>query len=718
MKSSPSKKNSTPKNANSFINFPQYYKLIILLKLGAWEKWPNSGNSYMKDQLAINILNGAKAKLDSHGRPSKRVLLTLLNKVAVKEINQESIVEKNLLQLSKDFKLNQFEADLTRLLYYTSSDKALSECTQLIAKSGFTTEMFDEYASLLLDARQEDIDKFIKERPSIINCNTEYSDGMLTPSNRYYIPINIIKRLDKGEVIDNPGRWIDDIIEHTKPEPLEPSSIKNMEDDLKLASQYLAKVIENKIPSVNILFKGENTHDSKRFAAAVASQVGAKVLEVTSEKHNCQENNFLIKHDLDERFDHFQQAQQLYKGVDNTIVIFDDAVEFFLLMNNIDPNLLGDQLPHNDLPVIWAMDTDDEIDNFLYHQFDLVVNVSLSHQYSRRVILDKFLSEYNLEEAWLNKMSNNKAISEPLIKNMCKVISTLELKEPLKIQQNINKMMMNFQGKPTNKRTSRRMSRNRKVNENRPASSGDKYDISLINANIDMHDLAVGLTKSGEGRIILTGPPGTGKTAFANYLAQSTGRDLSVQTGSSLLGSYIGETEHNIAVAFSEAAQNSSVLLVDEADSFLGSRNMTHQRWESGMTNEFLVQMENFKGIMIACSNLKNRLDSAIQRRFDFKVELDFMSREQMQKMFVLLLGDDDSEIKKHLDQVATGEFSERTQSLRNITPGDFKAVMRRLNILGKLVTHSELIKGLKEESRLKPEFSQQSKSIGFMASV
>lgn len=68
-----------------------------------------------------------------------------------------------------------------------------------------------------------------------------------------------------------------------------------------------------------------------------------------------------------------------------------------------------------------------------------------------------------------------------------------------------------------------------------------------------------------------------------------------------------------------------SVLLLDEADSFLRDRTSAQRSWEVTQVNELLTQMERFEGLFICSNNLIDRLDSASIRRFDFKIMLSYL---------------------------------------------------------------------------------------------
>jgi hypothetical protein len=99
--------------------------------------------------------------------------------------------------------------------------------------------------------------------------------------------------------------------------------------------------------------------------------------------------------------------------------------------------------------------------------------------------------------------------------------------------------------------------------------------------------------------ILLYGPPGTGKSELARYIADTLNRELICKRSSDLLDPFAGMTERNLAPAFFEAESQEAVLVMDEVDSILASRDKAHHTWEVRVTDELLAQMERFRGILI-----------------------------------------------------------------------------------------------------------------------
>jgi SpoVK/Ycf46/Vps4 family AAA+-type ATPase len=136
--------------------------------------------------------------------------------------------------------------------------------------------------------------------------------------------------------------------------------------------------------------------------------------------------------------------------------------------------------------------------------------------------------------------------------------------------------------------------------------------------------------KGHASRLLFHGPPGGGKTEFALYMAQELGREPVVRRPSDLLSPYVGVAEKNIAAMFRECADNDTVLILDEADALLAAREGAQRAWELTQAAEFLQGLQNFEGVLIACTNRVSGVDSALRRRFHQAVEFGPLRREQL----------------------------------------------------------------------------------------
>jgi ATPase family associated with various cellular activities (AAA) len=133
---------------------------------------------------------------------------------------------------------------------------------------------------------------------------------------------------------------------------------------------------------------------------------------------------------------------------------------------------------------------------------------------------------------------------------------------------------------------------------------------------------------SGRGiTALFTGPPGTGKTLAATVISYELGLDLYRIDLSQVVSKYIGETEKNLARIFAEAETSNAVLLFDEADALFGKRTEirdAHDRYANIETSYLLQRMEEYEGIAILASNLRQNMDEAFVRRLRVIVEFPF----------------------------------------------------------------------------------------------
>jgi SpoVK/Ycf46/Vps4 family AAA+-type ATPase len=123
---------------------------------------------------------------------------------------------------------------------------------------------------------------------------------------------------------------------------------------------------------------------------------------------------------------------------------------------------------------------------------------------------------------------------------------------------------------------------------------------------------------------LFTGTSGTGKTMAAEVLARELDFDLYKVDLSGVVNKYIGETEKNLARIFAEAETSNVILFFDEADALFGKRTAVsdaHDRYANLETSYLLQKMEEYEGIVILATNLRENMDEAFARRIRFIVE-------------------------------------------------------------------------------------------------
>ena len=250
-----------------------------------------------------------------------------------------------------------------------------------------------------------------------------------------------------------------------------------------------------------------------------------------------------------------------------------------------------------------------------------------------------------------------------------------------------------------------------------------EYDPKVLNASmnplkiVEMVQNAAKFAEQNKGtengiRMLFYGLSGTGKTELARYISEQLGKSIVLKRASDILGKYVGENEENIRNAFAEAESTDSILLFDEADTFFYDRNQAQRSWERSMVNEFLTQMEEFSGILICTTNLRNVMDPAMQRRFHIMVEFKPMKFEGIKIMAERYFPN------HHLSNTQIEEL----EDMESTTPGDFGAIASRIRFMNPDDVNSdylfEELKKLQSEKKKQwdNENGESERRIGFTA--
>jgi len=133
-------------------------------------------------------------------------------------------------------------------------------------------------------------------------------------------------------------------------------------------------------------------------------------------------------------------------------------------------------------------------------------------------------------------------------------------------------------------------------------------------------------------RTLFYGPPGTGKTLTASLLGKSTNREVYRVDLSMIVSKYIGETEKNLSKIFDVAQHKNWILFFDEADALFGKRtnaSSSNDRHANQQTGYLLQRIEDFPGVVILASNLKENMDEAFSRRFQSMIHFTMPTAEE-----------------------------------------------------------------------------------------
>lgn len=144
-------------------------------------------------------------------------------------------------------------------------------------------------------------------------------------------------------------------------------------------------------------------------------------------------------------------------------------------------------------------------------------------------------------------------------------------------------------------------------------------------------------------KVIFFGKSGTGKTQTATIIAQQLGKPIYRIDLSQIVSKYIGETEKNLSKIFEAAEHKDWILFFDEGDALFGKRtsvNSSNDRYANQEVAYLLQRIEDYPGIIIISTNLKENIDPAFLRRFQIMAEFPMPDQPQRRAIWEKLLAE------------------------------------------------------------------------------
>lgn len=163
----------------------------------------------------------------------------------------------------------------------------------------------------------------------------------------------------------------------------------------------------------------------------------------------------------------------------------------------------------------------------------------------------------------------------------------------------------------------------------------------LLLPDVIMNDL-IGIVNAvshnvGINKFLLQGLPGTGKTEAAKKLAQILDRDLYMVDFASIIDSKLGQTQKNIAELFKEMNSfhypEKVIVLFDEIDAIALDRTNSNDLREMGRATSAILKGLDYldeRIVFVATTNLFDNFDKALLRRFDYIVDFNRYTHEDL----------------------------------------------------------------------------------------
>ena len=146
----------------------------------------------------------------------------------------------------------------------------------------------------------------------------------------------------------------------------------------------------------------------------------------------------------------------------------------------------------------------------------------------------------------------------------------------------------------------------------------------------------------GGPAVLLTGPPGTGKSLAARHLSREIDRPLFRLDLGTVVSKWLGETERNLSSVFDQMSGTRGAILIDECDALLGRRVSVKEgrdHYINQTVSHLLMLLERHRGPVWLTSNLRANLDDAYTRRFAAIVDFRRPDRPLRQRAWEEAIG-------------------------------------------------------------------------------
>ena len=680
-------------NPPSVSPYTEKLMLQLLLEYRGFSKvFPeNFWRHYNYDNIAAALGLPSEMEHCDDFRSKVKKLLQARNKTLPKLtalcVNENPIIQQNIDTLTQLLSLNTTEQTLFRLSVQLRLDEPLKKLSEALPKSNLIG--VSELLSNLFGLPKSDIISALKDKGKLLGY------GLL---ERNYNPDRFHDYLDWGKMLDFDEFISEPLNEQvllkvcTKP-AIEPSL--SLEDfaylnEMKtMMLDYLQSSFATHRKGANILIYGVPGTGKTEFATLLGKALSVSVNNITY----MDEDGDVIS--AEDRLNKCRFAQKVLEG-QSSLLIFDEIEDVFRAgffersVAQKNKAWMNQLLENNNVPMIWLSNSVSGIDPAFLRRFDLILEMPDLPLKNKSALIMQ-LTEGKLSPAYVQHFAKERSLTPAILSRTIRVAKELNTSNFAETLLMIFNQILKSQNKP-------------KIE---PLVLGKAdYNLDYVACNDNIHRISEGLKRSKKGRICCYGPPGTGKTAWAAWLAEQLDMPLLLRQGSDLLNCYVGGTEKNIAQAFEQAKADNALLVLDEVDTFLFSREGANQSWERSQVNEMLTQIERFEGLMVVSTNLIEVLDPAALRRFDLKLKFDYLTlpqrldfaKQQAEILGLPLLSEED------LSQI---------ESLNLLTPGDFAAVARR-HQFSPFQKVQDWLSALQGECEVKPAFSATTRRIGF----
>jgi len=639
-----------------------------------------------------------------------RFMSSYLNEIYKHTKWDESKINQKLMNIKKLFKLSETEIEVLTLSYLYNKDcmfeKLADElCMYVDVKTNFRSlSTSKKLLHIITRQNTSDIDKAINNGSALLKSGLLDKDMDVPHEVKSFLDGSSNKPINQNYFSEFSGDAV----------PLEYHTVEKQHvETIKTLKAHKPAHL-----GINVLLYGMPGTGKTEFARSLGKHLGLNIFEIKNidaDEQSDEKSLSLFRYRALTACQRMIDTKKSLIIVDEADSVLNSEPEFFAFSPVAEKGQINKLLDDSVAFIIWITNRYHGIDDSTKRRFDYSIGFDKLSFEQRKVIWQMSIRKHRLarcfSDADIDTLASDYEISAGGIDIALRSASRVYRKNRSRkgimgIVENIIKAHVKILDQKQDKNIKKAGS---------PEYSLDglhiKSDVNATVLIIDRFNKQWSQTnENSEVRnmnLLLYGPPGTGKTEFAKYIARRTNRRLIIKRASDLLSCYVGETEKLIRNAFEEAEKDKAILFIDEADSFLGTREHAAHSWEISFVNEFLTNMETFRGMLICATNFKYIVDSAAIRRFNIKLEFDYLKPEGAITFYKMFMG---RLIKKPLSQPEASEIG----SIGYLTPGDFKVVYQRYSFYNNNeISHSQLIDALKQEVASKS--GNLGKKMGFI---
>ncbi|GEM_PF-4736051 len=639
------------------------FQAQLVLLMMSDEKLQDIDDLYILQEKLMPSIRKAIKKEFGKDNPFRTIVQSRKEKEAM---NRLQSVLTNIVNITPPWEKYPPLASLAKLYHLTTVDKKL--VFFLFSESQFTIferlhlDLYDTFliASRLIHVREpSDVQHLLGNDQKLLKERIVINESSRLASDLPRLGHSVQSYLTSGSLED----LLSKIGERYKGNTFDLETFPIGEKD----SATLLPLLKSEAPC-QILFTGPPGTGKSSYAASLGNATGKKVFYMTvSENDRNEERRFALSLAV-----HRLNPQTDLLVVDEADSLLNESKSYYFEQNNISKSWLTGWLEKSHLKVVWIVNSHKHIHPAVKRRFhyslefnnmDDTQRLAMWKEITRQVSLGR-----SLQPEILASLAKDYTINSGSIKTC---LDTWKRSAPpgsgplpqrLKLLRHILERHQTFLVNG---------------NQDKLAPVTSVYDLAFTETDIDLNSVQQSLERYSKARsqpdfhgnlnILCAGLPGTGKTEWVKYVADTLGKQLIVKRASDLLNPYVGMTEHNIADAFTEAAR----------------------------PNELLAHMDQFNGVLICATNNLNRMDPAVLRRFAWKIEFRPLPPE---KLILLVQKQFPHTMFQPAHKAALGD-------LTGLTAGDVRAVWKKHQFL-EVPNADTILSALEIEARYKKQLA------------